>query len=335
MEENTYIQEILNSLGLAIDEKNNSEIIINYPIIFVKKSMKYELEKNYKITVQALGSFLVDFLNTDFSNYDDFFNFFIKYSLSLLTFEKIQKLFNDTAISTNELKNFIESIWNKNHSTLTKLQEQVDMALDYCLINPIKKALSFTPIQRLYVLKRISPDLTFLTSSKAAYYKVHLFSSYPGDSENEIYKFLGMKKNTVEELNLILPYDISSILFDSLIAVLNDKVHLKICKNCNKYFIAKNKSTDYCNNVIDGTNKTCQEIGRLKVFYKQKNNDPALALYYKVYSRKSMMKSRNPDISKYVEQFENYKTIGKKKLEKYKNGQISSEEFMKWITKYM
>lgn len=37
MEENTYILDILSGLGLALNEKNNSEIIINYPIIFDKK----------------------------------------------------------------------------------------------------------------------------------------------------------------------------------------------------------------------------------------------------------------------------------------------------------
>ena len=37
MEENAYIAEILSGLGLAINEKKCSEIIVNYPIIFDKK----------------------------------------------------------------------------------------------------------------------------------------------------------------------------------------------------------------------------------------------------------------------------------------------------------
>lgn len=37
MDENTYILDILSGLGLALNEKNNSEIIINYPIFFDKK----------------------------------------------------------------------------------------------------------------------------------------------------------------------------------------------------------------------------------------------------------------------------------------------------------
>lgn len=37
MDENAYIQDIIAGLGLALNEKNNSEIIINYPIKFDKK----------------------------------------------------------------------------------------------------------------------------------------------------------------------------------------------------------------------------------------------------------------------------------------------------------
>lgn len=32
MEESSYISDILSGLGLAINEQNNNEIIINYPI---------------------------------------------------------------------------------------------------------------------------------------------------------------------------------------------------------------------------------------------------------------------------------------------------------------
>lgn len=54
MEENTYILDILSGLGLAINEKNNSEIVINYPINFNKKNMKFIIDSNYKITFQIL-----------------------------------------------------------------------------------------------------------------------------------------------------------------------------------------------------------------------------------------------------------------------------------------
>lgn len=77
MNESEYIQDVLNGLGLSINEKNNSEIIINYPINFVKNNMKFHIDSNYKIIFQPLGTFLVEFINTDFNSYDSFFNFLL------------------------------------------------------------------------------------------------------------------------------------------------------------------------------------------------------------------------------------------------------------------
>ena len=53
MEENSYISDILSGLGLAINEQNNNEIIINYPIILDKKTMEFVLDFKYKITTQT------------------------------------------------------------------------------------------------------------------------------------------------------------------------------------------------------------------------------------------------------------------------------------------
>lgn len=334
MDENEYISDILDGLGFAINEKNHSEIIINYPIKFNKKSMEFCISSDYKIHMQPIATFLSDFLNCNFDEYNEFLSFFCKYSLSLLDYKKLVKLFKNNTCSDKDFEQFILNLLDKNKIHYKKLQEQTDAILDYCLLNPNKKALEFKPIERLYVLRRISPTLTLLNESKSAYYSVNLFSSYPGETEKQIYEFLSKKKNEVTELSLILPYDISAILYKSICSILKEEVYLKVCKNCNKYFIATNKSLNYCSNLAPNDNKkTCKEIGRRISFQNSKNNDPVLSLYYQVYSRKSMMKSRNPDIEQYSNSFNKFKEAGKKKLNKYKQGEISSEDLKKWIQK--
>ena len=89
MEENSYISGILSGLGLAINEQNNNEIIINYPIILDKKTMEFVLDFKYKITTQTLGTFLSDFLNTDFEDYNEFHLFFLKYYVYNITIRYI------------------------------------------------------------------------------------------------------------------------------------------------------------------------------------------------------------------------------------------------------
>lgn len=334
MDKNEYISDILAGLGFAINEKNNSEIIINYPIKFNKKNMEFCISSDYEINMQPIASFLSDFLNCNFDEYNEFISFFCKYSLSLLDYKKLVKLFKNNTCSDKDFEQFILNFLYKNKKYYKKLQEQTDSILDYCLLNPNKKALEFKPIERLYVLRRISPTLTLLNEHKAAHYSVNLFSSYPGKTEKQIYEFLSKKKNKVTELSLILPFDISAILYKSICSILKEEVYLKVCKNCNKYFIATNKSLNYCSSLAPNDNKkTCKDIGRRTSFEKAKNNDPVLSLYYKIYSRKSMMKSRNPDIEQYTNNFIKFKETGKKKLNKYKNGDISPEEFKKWLQK--
>lgn len=334
MEENTYILDILSGLGLAINEKNNSEIVINYPINFNKKNMKFIIDSNYKITFQKLGCFLADFLNADFNEYTDFLNFFSKYSLCLLNYNRLKKVFKDGYCTEDNFKSFILDLQNKNKNQLNKLQEQIDMVLDYCLLNPNKKAKDYKPIERLYVLRRISPSLTILNETKSAYYSTNLFSSYPGSTEKDIYDFLSKKKNTVVEYDLILPYDFSGIIYKSICIILKENIYLKSCKNCNKYFIATNKAYNYCENIAPGeTEKTCRNIGRRATFESAKESDAILDLYYKNYNKKSMMKSRNPDIDKYVKDFNKFKEVGKKKVKQYKDNKLSAEDFENWIKK--
>ncbi len=334
MEENAYISDILSGLGLAINEKKCSEIIINYPINFDKKNMEFNISTSYKIAMQPIGAFLADFLNTDFGNYETFLSFFLKYSLSLLDYGKLKKLFGNNHCSKDKFESFILGLLSKHQTDYLKLQKQTDMILDYCLLSPNEKAKKFKPIERLYVLRRISPTLSILNQNKSAYYSVNLFSSFPGKTEKEIYDFLGKKKNEVTELDLILPYDVSAILYKSICSILKEKVYLKVCKNCSQYFIATNKAYNYCENIVPGEKKkTCRDIGRRNTFNATKNSDLLISNYYALYNRKSMMKSRNLDIEKYVDDFDKFRKIGKIKLNKYKNGLLSPEDFKAWLQK--
>lgn len=332
MEENVYIQQILKGMGLAINEKNCNEIIINYPLKYDEKNKEYLIDYNYKIVLQTLGTFLVDFLNCDFFEYKDFFNFFSKYSLSLLSYQKLFKIFKNYNCSETVFQKFILKLFNKHKIYLQKLQEQLDMIIDYCLFSD--KDSIYKPIEKLYVLRRISPDLSILLEHQSIFYSVLLFSSYPGATENEIYDFLKKKENQVVEYDLLLPTSFESILYKSICTVLKERIYLKSCKNCNKYFITKHSSTEYCSNIAPGEiKKTCKQIGRKTIFEETVENDPILLAYYKLYNRKAMMKTRNSDISYYVEDFNRYKIIGKEKLKKYKSKKISPEEFLKWIEK--
>lgn len=334
MDENAYIKSILNYIGIAADKKNHAEIIINFPVFYVKKHQEYRI-KEYQIVSQQFGTFFADFINCDFNEKTNYINFFNKYSLSLLSVDKYTKLFKNGTCTENEYNKFIQTLINNTSKRLIKIQEQLDMILDYTLLNPSNKAKSLSPLQRLYVLERTDETLTILRANKIEYFSLHYFSKNPGYTEKEIIDYLSKNKVQIDSIDCLIPYTIESLLYIQLCDILKEEICFKSCKYCNRYFIAENKKTEYCNNIAPSSTKTCREIGRKKVYYDLMKKDKALQLYNKIYYRKATMANRYPDIKKYVDDYEHFKRIGKKKVANYKSNIITSEDFISWINKNM
>lgn len=332
MEEYTYIQTIFNYIGIAVDKKNNNEIVVNYPIFYLKKNRQYFIKK-YEIISRPFGTFFADFINCDFTLETDFNKFFKKYSISLLDLDKFKKIFKDNVCSEETYNKFLKKIMEDNLKKLLRLQEQLDMILDYCLINPSTKVSKLSPIERLYVLERTNETLTIFKAKKIEFINIHYFSKDAGNSEKEVIENLIKNKTNIGSIDLLIPHSIESILYMQLCDILKEAINFKSCKNCNRYFVAENKRIEYCNELAPDSNRTCREIGRKKKYYDNIKNDKALDLYNKVYYRKAQMSNRNPDLKTYLEDYEHFKKVGKNKLLKYKNGKITSEEFINWINK--
>lgn len=332
MEEYAYIQTIFNYIGIAVDKKNHNEIVVNYPVFYTKKNKEYSI-KGYEMNTRPFGTFFADFINCDFSLETDFYNFFKKYSISLLDLEKFKRIFKNNICSEETYNKFIKKLMQDNFKKLLKLQEQLDMILAYCLINPASKVSKFSPIERLYILERTNETFTIFKAKKIEYINIHYFSKDAGASEKEVIENLIKKKTDIGSIDLLIPHSIESILYMQLCDILKEEISFKSCKNCDRYFVADNKRIEYCNELAPDSNKTCREIGRKKKYYDTIKNDKALDLYNKVYYRKAQMSKRNQDLKKYVEGYEYFKTFGKRKLAKYKSGKITSDEFIEWINK--
>lgn len=70
----------------------------------------------------------------------------MKYSISLLKYDKLIKLFKNGNCNQNKFKEFIFDLQTKNKNKYIKLQGQTDMILDYCLLNQNEKAKDYKPI---------------------------------------------------------------------------------------------------------------------------------------------------------------------------------------------
>lgn len=327
-----YLSSVFKYIGILINNDLKQEIIYYFPLVFSKKTSKYMFKTSYVVLKQPLGTFFIDFINADFDNIEEFKEFFLKYSFSILN-KNYTKLFKDKEYSESEFNELLNKIYDKKVSSLKKIQGQVDEILDYTIIHPRRK--DFTPIDRLLVLQTVHENLTLLRNNNMEALTFYKLNNAPisNKTENELYDLIKANEHRVEKITVSIPPSIESLIYFSLLNVLENNLILKVCKNCNNYFFANNSKTEYCNNIAPYSDKTCIEIGRNNSFIKTLNEDTLLERYYKIYHRKATLARRNPDIKEYVKSFDNYKKFGKIKLADYKSKSISQEEFKSWLDK--
>lgn len=327
-----YLSSVFKYIGILINNDLKQEIIYYFPLVFSEKSSKYEFKTSYVVLKQPLGTFFIDFINADFDNIEEFKEFFLKYSFSILN-KNYTKLFKDKEYSESEFNELLNKIYDKKVSSLKKIQGQVDEILDYTIIHPRRK--DFTPIDRLLVLQTVHENLTLLRNNNMEALTFYKLNNAPisNKTENELYDLIKANEHRVEKMTVSIPTSIESLIYFSLLNVLENNLILKVCKNCNNYFFANNSKTEYCNNIAPYSDKPCIEIGRNHSFMKSLNEDALLERYYKIYHRKATLARRNPDIKEYVKSFDNYKKFGKIKLADYKSKSISKEEFKIWLDK--
>ena len=105
---------------------------------------------------------------------------------------------------------------------------------------------------------------------------------------------------------------------------------IRKCHNCGMYFIPQNlKSTKYCDSIFEN-GKTCREIGKETSYKELLKNDALLDLYRKRYMSLASSNSHY-HTEKSQKKFEKYKSEGPIMKEKYMKGEISKNEFKKWI----
>lgn len=327
-----YLSSVFKHIGILINNDLKQEIIYYFPLVFSEKSSKYMFKTSYVVLKQPLGTFFIDFINADFDNIEEFKEFFLKYSFSILD-KNYTKLFKDKEYLESEFNELLNKIYDKKVSNLKKIQGQVDEILDYTIIHPRRK--DFTPIDRLLVLQTVHENLTLLRNNNMETLTFYKLNNAPisNKTENELYDLIKANGHRVEKITVSIPPSIESLIYFSLLNVLENNLILKVCKNCNNYFFANNSKTEYCNNIAPYSDKPCIEIGRNHSFMKSLNEDDLLERYYKIYHRKATLARRNPDIKEYVKSFDNYKKFGKIKLADYKSKSISKEEFKSWLDK--
>lgn len=106
---------------------------------------------------------------------------------------------------------------------------------------------------------------------------------------------------------------------------------IRQCENCGKFFIVENRTDEiYCNNIFKDTGKTCKELSSNIAHKKKVQENPVVGIYLNLIKKKRMRKVRNKT-EKATKEFEAWAAKAKIEYSKYKNNEITSKEFEKWL----
>lgn len=126
---------------------------------------------------------------------------------------------------------------------------------------------------------------------------------------------------------------LDALLLLELSKICENKIKIKKCQNCGKYFIPESRTDEiYCDRTSPQDDQMdCKEYGSKKLWYDRLKSDEAAKLSRNIYMAKQMLVKRNPDIAEYKKMFEFFKQERKKWEKEVKEGIKTRDEYIAWL----
>ena len=355
----------MGDLQIAFDIKGFQEYFIKYKTNEYKgklprgKKEKYYIFEKQKTTPESFGTFLLAFLNTDFSSKEGCKDFIFEYLYVnlLIRINKnihlnseihgddilptdITKVSYDIILSEEEIDYYFDEIYTKFKDNLIYYQKLYTAVANFKYFNFLAKEITFQSKEnklKKSMIKESSKTENYHTSlSNIATTTLFLNINF-----NLRTFFTDKNKEFIIEN---IPYSFSSkyfydILFISFreFAYIKKDIIIQQCENCKKYFIPTTAhDTKYCDSVFRGK-KTCKEIGAQNAYAESLEQDNLLKIYRTRSQTLCTQASRTKpgSKSKAPEMYNHFKEEGPELAKKYKKGLITTDEFKSWIDSTM
>ncbi|MDE7122214.1 MAG: hypothetical protein K2O42_08655 [Oscillospiraceae bacterium] len=123
--------------------------------------------------------------------------------------------------------------------------------------------------------------------------------------------------------------DCIQLLTLEILNLIKSQKMIKRCRNCDKYFIIKNRKNVYCDRK-DKSGVTCSDIGYKLSFQKKLEEDEPLKLYNRAYKTHYARYQRGKLDKK---ELDIWREQANDKLNKVRNRNLALEEYQKWLKK--
>lgn len=323
----------MNYYNIAFDFKNKNEFLYYY-------TMEENYNNTYSFTTvstkQKLGSFLVEFLNTNFRKRKNFDNFVKKYSFIDLYAKLLAKELNDMDIySFKFTKKEIQDSLDKMYKKYSE---------DFIVFGEIFRDIANTK-SRYKLLSNLSKDEN---PKESEIFDIKAYNMSTKDYWEQLEEFSDLFDSIYVDFHMIdfwriyqknnitneIPYsfrskDFLNIIYLSFKHIECYKHPILQCENCKKLFIPDSAhDIKYCNEIFKN-NKTCKQLAPDLKYQKTLKDDPVLQKYRSRYQAIQRLARDNPE--KHEVLYEYYKSEGKKMKKKYLDKVITAKQFEIWI----
>ena len=290
---------------------------------------------------------LLDFISYNFDVFNDYLLFFINffdYFIDKLDDNDIKHIELDTLYPVSEVVEIAKKYYDKEKGNLIYYQSLFKKCINfvYKIDNPFDMKY-LTHKQIFFLYNQLYQD-TF-AEFKQDFHSTDLldyqYNDFPLRKEEigleDIFTLISAIEKidpTGRKLNSLQQFETTNLFTSFYITLFNvvavNKMHIKICGNCGRYFITHKETVTYCDRIIE--NKlTCKDIGNKEYQKRKLENDTTYEKYRKIGSRKKLRATRNPKIDIYQKDLEQYRKIGKQMYKDVCSGKISNGDFAKWV----
>lgn len=290
---------------------------------------------------------LLDFISYDFNVFNDYLLFFINffdYFIDKLDNKDIKYMELDTLYPVNEIVEIARKYYDKEKDNLIYYQSIFRKCINFVYgIDNLSDMKYLTHKQIFFLYNQLYQD-TF-AEFKQDFHSTDLLDYQYNDFpiKKELAKFYDINAlvSAIEEvdptgrkLHSLQQFETSNLFTSFYITLFNvvavNKMHIKICGNCGRYFITHKETVSYCDRIID-KDLTCKDVGSIEQQKRKMESHPVLEKFRKIQQKKCVYANRHEDIPSYREDYENYNRIGNQFKDDIKSGKATEEEFDKWL----
>lgn len=306
----------------------------------------YILFKNSTIQQQYDLS-LLDFISYNFNNLNDYYLFFINhfnYFANKLDKEDSDKIEFNTLYKIKEIIQLSRKYYEREINNIIKYQKLFKNCISFCYqIDTPVDLNKLTLQQRFFLFNQLYKHPFNEISDKFETINLldYTYDHIPYNSEaiepkdilivSSIIHAMDPEGTDLSSTYTLVTNNIFTAFYITLFNLIGiNSLYIKICRNCNKYFITPKLNVAYCDRIWDGK-LTCKDVGSTLSQKRRESEDYIYKKYRNESARKAMLVARNADIPEYKTKYDKWKEKASKFWDNVKKGTNTPEEFGKWI----